>query len=60
MKKEELVAGKYYTGLERFSCGIGFWNGHHFMGFGYKFGQYVEKAMDYYPDNHYKAIDYGG
>ena len=30
------------------------------MGFGYKFGQYIEKAMDYYPDNHYKVIDYGG
>lgn len=53
MNKEDLIIGKWYEGLSRFQGGIGIWNGTCFMGFGNKFGLYVEITMDYYPE-----IDY--
>lgn len=57
MNKEELIIGKYYTGLNRFSCGIGLWTGYEFLGFGNKFGHYVEKSMDFYPEITYTLLE---
>ena len=57
MRKEDLLVGHYYAGLNRLTFGIGLWTGDHFVGYGYKFGQYVSKSMDYYPEIPYHLIE---
>jgi len=57
MKREDLLIGQYYKGLDRFTKGIGLWTGVDFMGYGYKFGEFVPKSMDYYPEIEYELLN---
>lgn len=50
MKKEDLLEGRWYAGLVRFVGGIALWTGTRFVGFQFKFGNYLETSMDFDED----------
>ena len=57
MKREELIKGRWYSGLERFVGGIGLWTGEVFAGFQCKFGMYLETGMPFHDGNHFKLLE---
>ena len=59
MNKTDLILGQWYKGNDRLSGGIGLWNGYEFIGYCYTWGEWVENAMDYYPDVNYQLLYLG-
>lgn len=56
MKQEELIVGRWYSGLERLVGGIGLWNGYVFMGVVFKFGYHSDSAEGFDPANEYEPL----
>ena len=49
MLREELIPGRWYSGVERLIGGIGLWDGHAFAGYSFKFGAYADNAEWFFP-----------
>lgn len=57
MSREELIPGRWYSGVERLIGGIGLWDGHAFVGVTYKLGGYCEAAEWFLPENNYQLLE---
>lgn len=62
MSREELIPGRWYSGVERLIGGIGLWDGHAFAGYSFKFvayvdNAYVDNAEWFFPENNYKLLE---
>lgn len=57
MSREELIPGRWYSGVERLIGGIGLWDGHAFVGVTYKLGGYCEAAEWFFENNEYKLLE---
>lgn len=57
MKQEDLIKGRWYSGIERLIGGIGLWDGYAFAGYVFKFGAYADTAEWFDPKNNYKLLE---
>ena len=57
MLREELIPGRWYSGVERLIGGIGLWDGHAFAGYSFKFGAYVVNDEWFLPENNYQLLE---
>ena len=57
MKQEDLIKGRWYSGIEQLIGGIGLWDGHAFAGYVLKLGSYADTAEWFDPKNNYKLLE---